>query len=94
MKVGRAIKMSRENVHFSVDVMAGKIGIPPEILIDIENGRSEISLCLLQKIAMVLGFSINRLNTISASISDPKDEIKDLQRRLLLSVQPILIQRL
>ena len=70
--------MSRENVYFSVDVMAGKIGIPSEILIDTENGRSEISLCLLQKTAMVLGLNINRLNTISASLSDPKDEIKVL----------------
>lgn len=93
MKIGPAIKLSRENVGLTEQELAVRAELLPSDIIRIEDGSGIPSLLTIQKIAKVLGLQISQLVTIADSILDPTNGIKMLQRRLLLSTQQILVQR-
>lgn len=93
MKIGPAIKLSRENVGLTEQELAVRTELLPSDIIQIEDGSCIPSLLTTQKIAKVLGLQISQLGTIADSILEPSDDIKMLQRRLLLSTQQILVQR-
>ncbi len=92
MKIGLAIKLARKNLHLTVNALADQVGLPPSTIKQIESGEGNLSLQTIQGIAKALGFRISQLVTIAESILEPKNEIKRLQRRLLLAVQPILVR--
>lgn len=93
MKIGQAIKLARENVGLTEQELAVRTELLPSDIIQIEDGSGIPSLLTTQKIAKVLGLQISQLGTIADSILEPSDDIKMLQRRLLLSTQQILVQR-
>ncbi|MGC2457934.1 MAG: helix-turn-helix transcriptional regulator [Gallionellaceae bacterium] len=92
MNIGSAICLARKNLGLSKKELAKRVGISPSAITRIENGDRSLSLKVAQDIAKVLGFRLSQLVTIAESILKPEDEIKELQRKLLLSVQPILNQ--
>jgi ribosome-binding protein aMBF1 (putative translation factor) len=92
MKIGLAIRSARRNINLSVVDLASRVGVQPSVIRQIEKKELVTSLQLTQNIAKVLGFRVSQLVTVAESIVRPEDEIKNLQRRLLLSVQPILFQ--
>lgn len=92
MKIGPAIKLARENLNLTKDALAGKVGLPSTTIVQIENDADGLTLQNTQSIAKALGLRISQLVTIAESILDPGNEIRMLQRRLLLAVQPILAQ--
>lgn len=92
MNIGSAICLARKNLGFTKKEFADKVGLSPSTITRIENGERSMSLQVTQDIASALGFKLSQLITIAESILKPEDEIKDLKRKLLLSVQPILSQ--
>jgi len=89
--IGLAISIARKNLKLSKKNLADGSGVSPSFITKIENGRS-MSFEVAQKIATALGLKLSQLLTIAESITNPENEIKDLQRKLLLSVQPILVK--
>lgn len=92
MNIGLAICLARKNLGLTKKELAEKVKLSPSAITRIESGERGLSLQASQDIARVLGFRLSQLVTIAESIHKPEDEIKDLQRKLLLSVQPILSQ--
>lgn len=90
MKIGLAIKLARENIKRTEQQLGAKVGLLSSTIVQIENDEIIPSLKDTQSITRALGLRISQLATIAESIHDPSNEIKMLQRRLLLSVQPIL----
>ncbi len=90
MKIGLAIRLARKNIDLSGKDLAKRTGLSPSAITRIEKDQRGISLQTAQKIAKALGLRLSQLVFVAESIQHPEDEIKRLQRELLLSVQPIL----
>lgn len=93
MNIGEAVSLARNNIGLSQKDLAEKIGKSDSFISRLEKDKRSPSLQTLQKIAEALSFKLSQLLTIVESVLDPKDEIRMLQRNLLLAVQPILAQR-
>ena len=93
MRIGSAISLARNNLGLTKKELAENIGLSPSAITRIEKGERSLSLQTAQDIARALGLRLSQLVTIAESILKPEDEIKELQRKLLLSIQPILSQR-
>lgn len=91
--IGPAIKLARENVGLTEQELAVRTELLPSDITQIEGGAGIPSLLTTQKIAKALGLRISQLGTIADSIREPKNDLRMLQRRLLLSTQQILVQR-
>jgi len=93
MNIGSAISLARKNLGFTKKELAEKVGLSPSAITRIENDERGLPLQTAQEIAKALGLRLSQLVIIAESILEPTDEIKELQRKLLLSVQPILNQK-
>ena len=92
MKIGSAIKIARENLSLTATDLAKKTGVAPSTITRIEEDKVSPSLKVSQDIAKVLGLRLSQLVTIAEAIIEPENEIKQLQQKLLLSVQAIIAQ--
>ncbi len=92
MNIGLAIKLARENLGFTRKDLAGKTRLSPSMITRIEKGERVPSLLVAMHISKALGFHFSQLLTIAESVFEPDNEIKNLQGKLLLSIQPILAQ--
>lgn len=90
MNIGSAISLARKNLGFTKKELSEKVGLSASAITRIENDERGLPLQTAQEIAKALGLRLSQLVTIAESILEPEDEIKELQRKLLLSVQPIL----
>ena len=93
MNIGLAIKLARENLGFTRKNLAKKSELSQSTITRIENGERSLSLESAQNIAGALGLHLSQLVAIAEAIFEPENEMKKLQGRLLLAVQPILIQK-
>lgn len=92
MSIGKAIQLARRNVGFTEQDLAKKASLPLPEIKQIEGEMVIPSLKHLQKIANVLGLRISQIGIIADSINNPSNGIRMLQRKLLLAVQPVLVQ--
>lgn len=90
MKIGLAIKLARQNLGLTETQLGEKVELSSSVITQIENNEFNPTLRNVQDLARTLGLKISQLITIAESIHEPSDEMKMLQRGLLLSVQPIL----
>lgn len=90
MKIGLAIRLARKNIDLSGKELAKRTGLSPSAITRIEKDQRGISLQTAQKIAKALGLRLSQLVFVAESFQHPENEIRRLQRELLLSVQPIL----
>lgn len=92
MNIGSAINLARKNLGFSKKELAERVRLSPSAITRIENDERGLPLKTAQEIAQALGLRLSQLVIIAESILEPENEIKMLQSKLLLSVQPILSQ--
>lgn len=92
MNIGSAICLARKNLGITRKALAEKVGLSPSAITRIENGERGLPLQTAQEIAQALGLRLSQLVIIAESILKPEDEIRALQSKLLLSIQPIFNQ--
>lgn len=60
-KVGKAIRALRQEKEFTLEVLAERAHLSPQHLLDIEHGRTNVTLASLAGIARGLGVRIREL---------------------------------
>ena len=88
--IGAAIKLTRENLGWTQKVLAEKVKISHSTLNRMESGKQAIPIETASTLAASLGLKLSRLVLIAEAISQPADRVREMQKDLLLAVQPLL----
>jgi transcriptional regulator with XRE-family HTH domain len=70
--IGRNVKNYRENLHYTQDAIAKFLGVQREVISYYENGKREIDLVKLEKLADLFNVELEDLLSDDAIIREPK----------------------
>ena len=70
--IGRNVKNYRENLHYTQDAIAKFLGVKREVISYYENGKREIDLLKLEKLADLFNIELEDLLNDDSTIREPK----------------------
>lgn len=83
MKMGETLKRLRLIYGYKATELSEKINISPSYLSEIENGKKQPSLELLETISNLYGIKLSSLIMITEEVEDNKGKTNDIVKKLM-----------